>query len=410
MTKKILVADESVTIQKIVAMAFENEDSLVEGISNGKDALDRIKNFNPNIVLADVNMAELSGFELSKIIKNDPKFHSIKVLLLASDLEDFNKSLFDSSGADDYISKPFKSQDIIKKVTDLISDITPDQAKETIELTAMNLDEAIKPTEATIELSAESLISEDEAIKPAEATIELSAESLISEDDLAVEPSNSDIEEPTIYLSAKEMPLETVLTKQPEEDVLDEMIDNIESFKESSDSTTNLADELCAEASPTQEDEIGDELDIAFQKIANSPPQRELKNLPNIELKPTNEHLSLGNIIPEPEDLLEEMAPSTLEEKKGLTGPDLTKESLSYLEKVPRESKSIDYSSYTDDDQFAKEQIKHSLEDMINTSIKKEIAKLGESIRQSVREVVREITPKIAREIIIEEIEKIKKP
>ena len=55
-----------------------------------------LKNFNPNIVLADVNMAELSGFELSKIIKNDPKFHSIKVLLLASDLEDFNKSLFNS--------------------------------------------------------------------------------------------------------------------------------------------------------------------------------------------------------------------------------------------------------------------------------------------------------------------------
>jgi hypothetical protein len=118
----------------------------------------------------------------------------------------------------------------------------------------------------------------------------------------------------------------------------------------------------------------------------------------------------LSNIIPEPEDLLEEMTPSTLEEKKGLAGPDLVKESLSYLEEVPHESKSIDCSSYTNDDQFAKEQIKHSLEDMINASIGKEIAKLGESIRQSVREVVREITPKIAREIIIEEIEKIKKP
>ena len=186
MTKKILVADESITIQKIVAMAFENEDSLVEGISNGKDALDRIKIFNPNIVLADVNMAELSGFELSKIIKNDPKFHSIKVLLLASDLEDFNENLFDRSGADDYISKPFKSQDIIKKVTDLISAITPDQAKKTIELTAMNLDKTIKPTEATIELSAESLISED---------------------DLDVEPFNSDLEEPIPLASVNEIQL-----------------------------------------------------------------------------------------------------------------------------------------------------------------------------------------------------------
>jgi DNA-binding response OmpR family regulator len=389
MTKKILVADESITIQKIVAMAFENEDSLVEGISNGKDALGRIKKFNPNIVLADVNMAGLSGFELSKIIKNDPKFHSVKVLLLASDLEDFNENLFNSSGADDYISKPFKSQDIIKKVTDLISGITPGQAKETTELTAMNLDEAIKPTEETIELSAENLIVED---------------------DLAVELSNSDLEKPTTFVSGKEMPLETAVTTQTEEDMLDVMINDIESFKKSSDSTTDFTDELSAEAPPTQEDEIGDELDIAFQEITNFASQGKLKNLPNIELKPKNEHLSLSNIIPEPEDLLEEMTPSTLEEKKGLAGPDLVKESLSYLEEVPHESKSIDCSSYTNDDQFAKEQIKHSLEDMINASIGKEIAKLGESIRQSVREVVREITPKIAREIIIEEIEKIKKP
>ena len=389
MTKKILVADESITIQKIVAMAFENEDSLVEGISNGKDALDRIKIFNPNIVLADVNLAELSGFELSKIIKNDPKFHSIKVLLLASDLEDFNENLFDRSGADDYISKPFKSQDIIKKVTDLISAITPDQAKKTIELTAMNLDKTIKPTEATIELSAESLIAED---------------------DLAVEPFNSDLEEPIPFASANEIQLETEVATQTEEDILDVMIDDIESFKESSGSTTSFADELSAEAPPTQEDEIGDELDIAFQEIANFASQGKLKNLSNVELKPTNEHLSLDNITPEPEDLLGEMTPSKLGGRGGLVGPDLIKESLSYLAEVSRESNSTNCSSYADDGQLEKEQTKHdSLEDIINTSIEKEISKLGESIKQSIREVVREITPKIAREIIIEEIEKIKK-
>ena len=389
MTKKILVADESITIQKIVAMAFENEDSLVEGISNGKDALDRIKIFNPNIVLADVNMAELSGFELSKIIKNDPKFHSIKVLLLASDLEDFNENLFDLSGADDYISKPFKSQDIIKKVTDLISAITPDQAKKSIELTAMNLDKTIKPNEATIELSAESLVSED---------------------DLDVEPFNSDLEEPIPLASVNEIQLETVVATQTEEDILDVMIDDIESFKESSGSTTSFSDELNAEALPTQEDETGDELDIAFQEIANFASQGKLKNLSNVELKPTNEHLSLDNITPEPEDLLGEMTPSKLGGRGGLVGPDLIKESLSYLAEVSRESNSTNCSSYADDGQLEKEQTKHdSLEDIINTSIEKEISKLGESIKQSIREVVREITPKIAREIIIEEIEKIKK-
>ena len=120
MKKKILLADKSVTIQKIVAMAFEHEDTIVEGVSKGKDALDKMKTFEPDIVLADIDMRDLTGFELSKKIKNDPKFNSTKVLLLASDFEGFSKDLFDSSGADDHISKPFKSEDIIKKVKNLL--------------------------------------------------------------------------------------------------------------------------------------------------------------------------------------------------------------------------------------------------------------------------------------------------
>ena len=90
MTKKILVADNSVTIQKIVAMAFENEDAVVEGVSKGKDAFDRMETFKPNIVLADVDMQDLTGFDLSKKIKSNPKFNATKILLLASDFEDFN--------------------------------------------------------------------------------------------------------------------------------------------------------------------------------------------------------------------------------------------------------------------------------------------------------------------------------
>ena len=103
-------------------MAFEHEDAVVEGTSKGKDALDRMQTFKPDIVLADIDMQDLTGFELSKKIKNDPKFNPTKVLLLANDFEGFSKDLFDSSGADDHISKPFKSEDIIKKVKDLLAE------------------------------------------------------------------------------------------------------------------------------------------------------------------------------------------------------------------------------------------------------------------------------------------------
>ncbi len=116
MTSKILVADDSITIQKIVAMAFEHEDTVVEGASNGKDAFSRLAEFKPDIVLADVDMPGLNGFELSKRIKDSIEFSRIPVLLLASDYEEFNNELFRYSRADDRISKPFKSEEIIEKV------------------------------------------------------------------------------------------------------------------------------------------------------------------------------------------------------------------------------------------------------------------------------------------------------
>ena len=403
MAKKILVADDSITIQKIVAMAFEGEDTIVEGTSNGKDALDRMENFGPDIVLADVDMPGLTGFELSKKIKNNPKFNSTKVLLLASDFEDFNENLFNGSGADDHISKPFKSEDIIKRVADLLLENTPSPAEETIKLTAMDLDESIKPVETAIELSTQNLVEED-------STVEL---------------STADLEESVDPAAAKEVPPGTKITEKTEEDILDVMIKDVESLKETVEplGTDSDYDELGEEIAPTREDEIGDELDMAFQEIVNFGPGEKLDNIPNIELQPIGESSAVDSIIPEPEDLLEKMTPSALGGKKGLTGPNLIQESLSYLSQISHESKSrqtmaskrssrskdFTQSSCADDDRVMGEQVRHTLEDVINTSIEKEIAELSKSITQSVREVVREITPKIARDIIKEEIDKIKK-
>ena len=97
-------------------MAFENEDMEVEGISNGQEAFDRIAEFNPDIVLADVGMPGLDGFEMSAKIKEAPETSGIKVLLLASDFEDFDEQRYQACGADNHISKPFKSDDIVSMV------------------------------------------------------------------------------------------------------------------------------------------------------------------------------------------------------------------------------------------------------------------------------------------------------
>ena len=386
MTKKILVADNSITIQKIVAMAFENEDAVVEGVSKGKDALDRMETFKPDIVLADVDMQDLTGFDLSQKIKNDPKFNAVKVLLLASDFEDFNKNLFDSSGADDHISKPFKSEDIIKKVVDLLSGKSPNSINKTINLTPVDLDESVEPTETTIELSAENMVEEEDS------TINL---------------SSADLEESIDPTPVEKIELETKTTKEVEEDTLDEMIEDVESLKKAVAPPDADYDELSEEVAPTQEDAVGDELDTAFQEMVNFGSRKEPDNIASIQLKPISRPSAVEGIIPEPEDLLGEITSSVVEEKKRTTAPSFIGRNPSRSSQISHEVKG-QQTTTAQENQTVAEQARHTLEDVIHASIKKELAEISNNITQSIREIVKEITPKIVREIVKEEIDKIK--
>jgi len=417
MAKKILVADDSITIQKIVAMAFEKEDAVVEGISNGKEAFERIGDFNPDIVLADVDMPGLTGFELSKKIKADPEFDSVKVLLLASDFEDFNESLFNESGADDHILKPFKSDNIVKKVVDLIS---KDSAETAVEL--FPVDEEGDPV---FDLSEADMI---EAVEPAEAAVGLSADNVIGQKNEVTEVIEPAADEIVKSAPATELTQDNDISLPKEEEVLDEMIKDVESLTDMTEPVDVHSDyEELSEVAPTEEDKIGEELDTAFQEIVNFGSGEESVEAPGIRQEPiADPSVAVDNIIPEPEDLLEKMTPSALARKKGVSGPNLIQESLSYLSQASLEPKShramashrnehlksFSGSMDTEDEHFVRvvgEHVKHILENSLHTSIEEEIAGLSESITQSVREVVREITPQIAREIIKEEIDKIKK-
>ncbi len=120
MKVKLLIVDDSVTIQKIVAMAFENENMIVQGASNGKEALEKLNDFHPDVIITDVDMPGIDGFELSQKIRQLEPFKSTPILLLTSDFEEFNETLFKRSLANDHLSKPFKSEKIVEKINKLL--------------------------------------------------------------------------------------------------------------------------------------------------------------------------------------------------------------------------------------------------------------------------------------------------
>jgi len=121
MPKKILLADDSVTIQKVVELTFMEGDYEVTCVSNGKAAVQKLQEARPDILLCDVIMPEMNGYEVAAFVKKNPAFSSIPVILLTGTFEPFDEEKARGSGADTYITKPFDSRLLIEKVEELIS-------------------------------------------------------------------------------------------------------------------------------------------------------------------------------------------------------------------------------------------------------------------------------------------------
>ncbi len=87
MKRKILVAFDSNSVQKIVATACKNEDAVVKKTGDGKAAFNLLDKFNPDLVVAETYLPVMSGIQLCQKIKNSNQFSSIKVLLLTDQSE-----------------------------------------------------------------------------------------------------------------------------------------------------------------------------------------------------------------------------------------------------------------------------------------------------------------------------------
>jgi DNA-binding response OmpR family regulator len=130
MPYKLLLADDSLTIQKVVELVLADEHFEIKACSDGEQALAELESFGPNIVLADIEMPKLNGYQLCEKIKNDAATVNVPVILLAGAFEPFDENYAKSVGADDYIIKPFESQELISKVKSLLVGLGPASAQE----------------------------------------------------------------------------------------------------------------------------------------------------------------------------------------------------------------------------------------------------------------------------------------
>ncbi len=120
MPHKLLLADDSVTIQRVIELTFADEDVQVVAVSDGDQAIARLASDPPDIVLADVGMPGKNGYEVASYIKQTPALAHIPVLLLTGAFEPVDQVKADAAGCDGVLAKPFEPQMVIGRVKELL--------------------------------------------------------------------------------------------------------------------------------------------------------------------------------------------------------------------------------------------------------------------------------------------------
>ena len=121
MAKTLLLADDSVTIQRVIELTFTHEDVRVVSVSDGRRAVQWMEAEWPDIVLADVNVPEVDGYALASHIKQSPRLQHVPVLLLAGAFEPVDQARVAQIGCDGVLIKPFEPQQLVARVRELLA-------------------------------------------------------------------------------------------------------------------------------------------------------------------------------------------------------------------------------------------------------------------------------------------------
>lgn len=121
MKRKILLVDDDPKIRALLEATLMGRYEIIEA-SNGKETLEKVRAEKPSLVILDVLMPEMDGFEVCRILKNDPETIKIPVILLTAkkDPEDRRRGI--EAGCDDYFTKPFSPRALLRRIEELLEE------------------------------------------------------------------------------------------------------------------------------------------------------------------------------------------------------------------------------------------------------------------------------------------------
>jgi DNA-binding response OmpR family regulator len=122
MSKTVLVVDDEAYIVTSLEYVMQSAGFKVAIAHDGEEALARVAEIVPDLVILDLMMPKIDGFEVCEKIRANPLWEGIRIIILTAKGRDFERKKGISLGADDYMTKPFSTRDILKRVKELLSD------------------------------------------------------------------------------------------------------------------------------------------------------------------------------------------------------------------------------------------------------------------------------------------------
>jgi DNA-binding response OmpR family regulator len=114
--KKILVVDDEADLVETLRFPLEMEGFNVLVSYNGEDALSQARKENPDLILLDLMLPKLDGYKVCRLLKFDERYKHIPILMLTAKTQEKDKLLGKETGANEYITKPFDIDELMKKV------------------------------------------------------------------------------------------------------------------------------------------------------------------------------------------------------------------------------------------------------------------------------------------------------
>jgi len=122
MTKKILIVDDEPNIVLPLQFLMEQNGYIVDEASSGEEAIEKLMQFEPDLILLDIMLPGIDGYEVCEIIRLNPKWKKIKIIFLTARGRDVDIAKGLVLGADAYITKPFANSEVVQKVSQLLDD------------------------------------------------------------------------------------------------------------------------------------------------------------------------------------------------------------------------------------------------------------------------------------------------